>query len=39
MREAVDWLQNYRKFWEQSYSRLDSLLEVLQTPINKPDTP
>jgi len=39
MREAADWLQNYRKFWEQSYSRLDSLLEVLQTPINKPDTP
>jgi DNA-binding transcriptional ArsR family regulator len=38
MREAADWLQNYRKFWEQSYSRLDSLLEVLQTPVNKPDT-
>lgn len=38
MREAADWLQNYRKFWEQSYSRLDSLLEVLQTPVNQPDT-
>ena len=38
MREAADWLQNYRSFWEQSYSRLDALLEVLQTPINQLDT-
>ncbi len=37
MREAVDWLENYRKFWEHSYRRLDALLEVLQTPVNKPD--
>ena len=37
MREAADWLSNYRKFWEQSYQRLDALLEVLQTPVNKPD--
>jgi DNA-binding transcriptional ArsR family regulator len=34
MREAADWLSNYRKFWEQNYQRL----EVLQTPVNKPDT-
>ena len=38
MREAADWLANYRKFWEQSYQRLDALLEILQTPVNKPDT-
>jgi DNA-binding transcriptional ArsR family regulator len=38
MREAADWLSNYRKFWEQNYQRLDALLEVLQTPVNKPDT-
>ena len=38
MREATDWLENYRKFWEQSYKRLDALLEILQTPVNKPDT-
>ena len=38
MREAADWLSNYRKFWEQSYQRLDALLEVLQTPVNQPDT-
>ena len=38
MREAADWLQTYRKFWEQSYQRLDALLDVLQTPVNSPDT-
>ena len=38
MREAADWLSNYRKFWEQSYQRLDALLEILQTPVNKADT-
>jgi DNA-binding transcriptional ArsR family regulator len=38
MREAADWLSNYRKFWEQNYQRLDALLEALQTPVNKPDT-
>ena len=38
MREAADWLENYRKFWEQNYQRLDALLEILQTPVNKPDT-
>jgi DNA-binding transcriptional ArsR family regulator len=37
MREAADWLQNYRQFWEQSYGRLDALLDVLQTPVNSPE--
>jgi len=34
MKQAVDWLEKYRKFWETSYGRLDALLEALQTPIN-----
>jgi DNA-binding transcriptional ArsR family regulator len=38
MKEAVDWLETYRKFWEGSYARLDALLAELQTPINS-DTP
>ena len=38
MRDAADWLENYRKFWEQRYQRLDALLEVLQTPVNQHDT-
>jgi DNA-binding transcriptional ArsR family regulator len=35
MREAADWLATYREFWEKSYARLDALLEILQTPVNK----
>jgi DNA-binding transcriptional ArsR family regulator len=40
MREAADWLEKYREFWEKSYQRLDALLEILQTPLNtdKPAT-
>ena len=35
--EAVGWLETYRQFWEQSYSRLDGLLSELQslTPKSK----
>ena len=39
MKDAVDWLEKYRKFWEISYQRLDALLEILQTPLNTPDKP
>lgn len=39
MREAVDWLEKYREFWEKSYQRLDALLETLQTPINAREKP
>jgi DNA-binding transcriptional ArsR family regulator len=39
MREAVDWLEKYREFWEKSYQRLDALLEILQTPINAREKP
>jgi len=34
MREAADWLEKYREFWETNYQRLDALLEILQTPLN-----
>jgi DNA-binding transcriptional ArsR family regulator len=34
MKQAVDWLEKYRKFWEASYARLDRLLAELQTPVN-----
>jgi len=34
MKQAVDWLEKYRKFWEASFGRLDALLATLQTPIN-----
>lgn len=29
--DAVGWLENYRKFWEHSYQRLDGLLAELQS--------
>jgi DNA-binding transcriptional ArsR family regulator len=35
MKQAADWLEKYRIFWEESYKRLDALLEILQTPVNK----
>lgn len=38
MAEAAGWLDKYRQFWEQSYLRLDALLEELQTPVNPPTT-
>ena len=31
LRTAVDWLENYRGYWEESYQRLDSLLADLAT--------
>ena len=30
MKEAVDWLEHYRQFWEQSFDRLDDYLKRLQ---------
>ena len=39
MKDAADWLEKYRKFWEASFDRLDALLEILQTPVNQPDKP
>jgi DNA-binding transcriptional ArsR family regulator len=30
LKEAVDWLENYRQFWEQSFDRLAAYLEELQ---------
>ncbi len=31
MKEATDWLEGYRRFWEQSFDRLDAYLTKLQT--------
>ena len=35
--DAVGWLETYRKFWEQSYNRLDGLLAELQSLTPKSD--
>jgi DNA-binding transcriptional ArsR family regulator len=30
LKEAVDWLEHYRRFWEQSFDRLEDYLRELQ---------
>ena len=30
LKEAVVWLAGYREYWEESYGRLDELLDTLQ---------
>jgi DNA-binding transcriptional ArsR family regulator len=34
MKEAVDWLENYRNFWEGSFDRLDDYLHELPRKKN-----
>jgi DNA-binding transcriptional ArsR family regulator len=31
MKNAVDWLERYRQFWEESFDRLDDYLRKLQS--------
>ena len=30
LKEAADWVEQYRKFWEESFDRLDAYLKILQ---------
>src|SRR5438093_4634182 len=30
LKDATDWLENYRSYWEESFQRLDSLLDDLK---------
>ncbi|MFC6085726.1 ArsR/SmtB family transcription factor [Sphaerisporangium aureirubrum] len=39
MRDAMDWLENYRGYWEESYQRLDGLLSELQDGAAGRETP
>jgi DNA-binding transcriptional ArsR family regulator len=34
LREAADWLEHYRRFWEESFDRLDDYLKELQQGDN-----
>ena len=36
--EANGWLENYRKFWEARYERLDALLDDMKTEDTKRST-
>ena len=31
LKDAADWLEHYRRFWEESFARLDEYLGELQT--------
>src|SRR5579862_1719271 len=35
LKEAVDWLENYRRFWEESFDRLGEYLDELQAKQKK----
>ena len=35
LKEASDWMDKYRKFWEESFDRLDEYLKVLQAKENE----
>jgi DNA-binding transcriptional ArsR family regulator len=37
--QATEWLEGYRRFWEASFQRLDTLLDELQTKKKKPGRP
>ena len=41
LREAVSWLVEYREFWQESFGRLDELLELFQAewPEVEPPAP
>ena len=36
LKAASDWMEQYRKFWEESFDRLDEYLKVLQAETKKP---
>jgi DNA-binding transcriptional ArsR family regulator len=37
LREVAAWAENYRRFWDESYERLDEYLERLQTKEDDDD--
>src|SRR4051794_36131789 len=37
LREVADWVGHYRRFWDESFDRLDEYLKELQERENKDD--
>jgi DNA-binding transcriptional ArsR family regulator len=35
LKDASDWLEHYRRFWEESFDRLDDYLDELQAKENR----
>lgn len=38
LQDASVWIDEYRKFWEQSFDRLDNYLKTLQAPTSQAPT-
>jgi DNA-binding transcriptional ArsR family regulator len=38
LRDAWTWLENYRRFWEGSFDRLDTYLQQIQEDVGGPPT-
>lgn len=38
LKEVADWTAHYRRFWEESFDRLDNLLSELQEPKSRAKT-
>jgi DNA-binding transcriptional ArsR family regulator len=36
LRDVADWVEHYRRFWEESFDRLDDYLKQLQAKEKKP---
>jgi DNA-binding transcriptional ArsR family regulator len=39
LRDVATWVEQYRRFWEESFDRLDDYLRELQTQENQNDHP
>jgi DNA-binding transcriptional ArsR family regulator len=39
LKQLSDWVGSYREFWEESFERLDELLEEMQDPGTRPTRP
>ncbi len=37
LRDVADWVEHYRRFWEQSFDRLDSYLKEIQSKERSDD--
>lgn len=38
MQQASQWIEEYRRFWEESFDRLDEYLKQLQAKEKRPDS-
>jgi len=39
LRDVADWVERYRRFWEESFDRLDDYLRELQDKPSRPTRP